>query len=586
MTVADTTPRELYNGNGVTVTFAIPFGSEYFEDTNILVILRSSLGVETTQTLTTHYTISGSNIVMVTAPPSGSKLLIMRQMPITQSVDYSSNGSLNSFKGSSHEEALDRTVMIAQQLDEALDRSVKLPPTILESTFNPQLPNDIVLNGAGRILVVGTGADSFMPMSDSITISTITSVVSSVSAAAASAVAAAASATAASGSAVAAAASASAAALSAGSAASSVASLGLLDGQIFVGTDSNTLGAFTPTGDVLFSNLGVTSIAADVIVNADVKSNAAIVYSKLNLATSVVNADIGTGAGIVYTKLALGSSIVAADINGAAAIEYSKLNLATSIVNADVRTNAGIVYSKLSLGSSIVAADVSGAAAIEYSKLNLATSVVNADVRTNAGIVYSKLSLGSSIVAADVAGAAGIERSKLGTGAANHVWINDASGNYSSVAPSTSGNVLTSTGSTWASSAAAAGGTVATQASMETGTSVTDIVTPGRFKYSKAAAKAWVYFDAASTGSPTIGDSFGVSSVGDTAPGQYAVNFSIPFSTTSFSWAGVAKDNGVANMICAEESRSSATLSFYSLLVTTQTATDSVSVNTIFFGDV
>lgn len=61
------------------------------------------------------------------------------------------------------------------------------------------------------------------------------------------------------------------------------------------------------------------------IVNVDIASNAAISYSKLNIAASVVNADVSNSAAIAYSKLNLGTSIVNADIAAAAAIALSKL---------------------------------------------------------------------------------------------------------------------------------------------------------------------------------------------------------------------------------------------------------------------
>jgi hypothetical protein len=123
-----------------------------------------------------------------------------------------------------------------------------------------------------------------------------------------------------------------------------------------------------------------------------------------------------------------------ANVDASAAIAYSKLNLAGSVVNADIATGAAIAYSKLNLSGSIVNADVGASAAIAYSKLNLATSIVNADISGSAAIAYSKLNLATSIVNADIASGAAIARSKVASGTADHVLINDGSGNLSSEA--------------------------------------------------------------------------------------------------------------------------------------------------------
>lgn len=96
-------------------------------------------------------------------------------------------------------------------------------------------------------------------------------------------------------------------------------------GQIIVGNSTGVPTYQTVTGDVTISDSGVTAIASGVIVNADIKSDAAIAYSKLSLTGSIVNADIGASAAIAYSKLSLSGSIVNDDISASAAIALSKL---------------------------------------------------------------------------------------------------------------------------------------------------------------------------------------------------------------------------------------------------------------------
>ena len=130
MTVSSTTTKNSYSGNGSTTTFA--YGFKIFADADLTVILRSSTGVETVQSLTTHYTVtnagnaSGGNVVFGSAPASGVTVVIRRNMALTQSTDYVAN---DPFPAATHEDALDRLTFISQQMQEEVDRTIKLSRT-------------------------------------------------------------------------------------------------------------------------------------------------------------------------------------------------------------------------------------------------------------------------------------------------------------------------------------------------------------------------------------------------------------------------------------------------------------------------
>ena len=137
MTVSTTTNRASYSGNGSTTAFA--YGFKIFADADLTVIIRSSTGVETTKTLTTHYTVSGAgtdsggNVTFTTGnvPASGETVVILRKLTLTQATDYVAN---DPFPAESHEDALDRLTMITQQLDEAVGRSLKVSQTNVIAT--------------------------------------------------------------------------------------------------------------------------------------------------------------------------------------------------------------------------------------------------------------------------------------------------------------------------------------------------------------------------------------------------------------------------------------------------------------------
>ena len=133
MTVSTTIIKSSHNGNGSTTTFAYNF--RILQDSDLVVIIRNnSTGTETTKTLTTHYTVSGAgdatggSITFTSGniPANGETVVIRRNVPQTQAIDYIAN---DPFPAESHEEGLDRATMIAQQVSEEADRSIKLSRT-------------------------------------------------------------------------------------------------------------------------------------------------------------------------------------------------------------------------------------------------------------------------------------------------------------------------------------------------------------------------------------------------------------------------------------------------------------------------
>jgi len=132
MTISSTTVKNSYSGNGTLNTFNYTF--KIFADTDIQVIIRDANATETVKTLTTHYTVtgagsgSGGTIVFTTGniPTATETVVLRRALPQTQSIDYIAN---DAFPAESHEEGLDRSMMAIQQLQEEVDRSIKLSRT-------------------------------------------------------------------------------------------------------------------------------------------------------------------------------------------------------------------------------------------------------------------------------------------------------------------------------------------------------------------------------------------------------------------------------------------------------------------------
>jgi hypothetical protein len=130
VTVQNTTTRVSFSGNGTTTAF--PFAFPVQEVGHLVVTLRSSAGVETVQAYGIKWSITGTSwpaggsVVMVTAPATGETLVVERTVPLTQNTSFPSQGS---YLPESHERAIDRAVMAAQQLATGLTRTPQLKTT-------------------------------------------------------------------------------------------------------------------------------------------------------------------------------------------------------------------------------------------------------------------------------------------------------------------------------------------------------------------------------------------------------------------------------------------------------------------------
>ena len=152
MTISSTTVKNSYSGNGSTTAFAYTF--KIFANTDLQVIIRSSAGTETVKTLTTHYTVSGvgdasgGNVTFTSGntPASGETVVIRRAVPQTQAIDYIAN---DPFPAESHEEGLDRATMTLQQVQEELDRAIKLSRT---NTMTSTEFTNSATDRAGKVL--------------------------------------------------------------------------------------------------------------------------------------------------------------------------------------------------------------------------------------------------------------------------------------------------------------------------------------------------------------------------------------------------------------------------------------------------
>jgi hypothetical protein len=130
MTVSSTTLKNSYTATSSQTTFAYAF--KIFADGDLKVYVNATL-----KTLTTDYTVTsagvtaGGNVVFGTGLTSGDKVIIQRDLALTQSTDYVEN---DPFPADSHETALDRLTFIVQQLNDGVEsRSFKFAKTVTDA---------------------------------------------------------------------------------------------------------------------------------------------------------------------------------------------------------------------------------------------------------------------------------------------------------------------------------------------------------------------------------------------------------------------------------------------------------------------
>jgi hypothetical protein len=89
---------------------------------------------------------------MVAAPPTGTQLIIVRNVPATQETDYLAN---DPFPAESHERALDKLTMLVQQELTESDRALKIPLSSLPTT-STELP----IPSANKLLAWNSNASA------------------------------------------------------------------------------------------------------------------------------------------------------------------------------------------------------------------------------------------------------------------------------------------------------------------------------------------------------------------------------------------------------------------------------------------
>ena len=152
MTISTTNIKNSYAGNSNTSVFQYTF--KILANTELQVIIRASSGTETVKTITTHYTVSGvgnasgGNVTFTSGniPATGETVVIRRVTEQTQNLDLVEN---DPFSAETVESAFDKLTSINQELQEQLDRSIKVSRTT--SITTPEITDD-ASSRAGKLL--------------------------------------------------------------------------------------------------------------------------------------------------------------------------------------------------------------------------------------------------------------------------------------------------------------------------------------------------------------------------------------------------------------------------------------------------
>ena len=369
MAISSTTRKTaVFIGNGTSTVF--PFTFKVFTAADLEVVrLQVSTSVETVLVITTNYTVSlntdqesnpGGSITLLVALAVGQNLVITSTIAILQPTDLQNQGG---FFPNVIDDSLDRITIIAQQIQEQVDRSAKLPITSaaaaddlvadLVRLADSATEIDIVANNITNVNAVG--ADLLEPVSEintvavdianvntvgtsiaavntcSTNIAAIIAAPAQASAAATSATNAATSATAAANSATASATSATASAASATSAATQATnaatsatnaanSATTASTQATNAATSATAAAGSATSAATSATTATTQASnASTSATAAASSATAASTSAANAATSATNAATSAAGAVSSANAAAGSAAAAASSQTAAA---------------------------------------------------------------------------------------------------------------------------------------------------------------------------------------------------------------------------------------------------------------------------
>ena len=413
MSVTSVTSKIIYTGSAVVTTeFAYPFRILTSSDLEVTRYYEAT-GSTSVLTLDTDYNVtgvgesSGGNVILTgsyTTLPSGSKLVIAREMGLTQEVDYIEN---DPFPAETHERAIDRLTMITQQLQEYISRSLAKDITKTGSLIFPEAVGDKIIgwdaSSTYLVNITNPGAQastSAVAAASSAVVALSTEVASASSAAVAvseAAVSLSSSIVSVSQGAIAV----SSAAVSVSEAAASLSSSVVCVSQAVVATSSSTVSVSAATGAVSETAVSVSAAAGAVATTATSVSAAAGAVS-----TTVVC--VSSSAGAVVEATAAASSATVAVAQAATNYRYLRVTLVDPKGVYDVSPSICLLQS---LNAAITVNDIevtcdhapgvqiSGNLLYADAFIGTASPVVINDFNTTSGVRYDASLISANVTA-------------------------------------------------------------------------------------------------------------------------------------------------------------------------------------------
>jgi hypothetical protein len=167
MSLSSQNSRVSYTANGNTAEYSYTF--KIFDEEDLLVTIRDEDGVETTLVIDDDYTVedagepNGGSITLVDDGQDwinnlgnlavGNVIVIRRVLDLVQETDIRNQGP---FLPEVHEDQFDKGIMVDQQQQDEIDRSIKLAETVDPDDFDPTIPADFV---GQESRVIGTNED-------------------------------------------------------------------------------------------------------------------------------------------------------------------------------------------------------------------------------------------------------------------------------------------------------------------------------------------------------------------------------------------------------------------------------------------